>query len=209
MHTGPYERSYIGSHDLLVPSKPREIVKERLAHLARGAIAADDVVPVHCGPALGRLDLDPGAGVVLLHGDDLVVPQDLAAVLFEELVVHQLVELVEHEARGAQVLAVDVVEHGAVEPREPVFVVLHAPPRQTADRHSAAAHLVEDPGPLQVRHRGRSVDGGARAVVEGVGRLEQDYRYAVLCQQEAEEQPGWAGADDNDLVSFVRSVAIP
>lgn len=177
-------RSYICSHDLLVPSIPGEIIKERLAHLARSAVAADDVVPMHRGPAIGRVHLDPGAAAVLLYIHDLVVPQDLAAVLFEELVVHQAVELVEHEARGAQVLAVDVVEHGAVEPGQPVLVVLHAPPRQTADCHAAAAHLVQDPGPLQVRHRGRPVDGGARAVVEGVGRLEQDHRYAVLGQQE-------------------------
>lgn len=30
----------------------------------------------------------------------------------------------------------------------------------------------------------------------------------MLGQQETEEQPGWAGADNNDLVSFVRSVAM-
>lgn len=197
-----HQGSYIGRHDLLVPSEARELVEKRLAHLTCRTITADNVVPSDARPASRRLDLDRDRAVVLLHVDDLVSPLDLALVLCQKLVEHQAVQLVQHQTRGAQVLAVDVLEHAAVKARQGLAVVRgHAPPGHGAGNHALTAHLVEDAGALQIRYRRRAVNGRAGPVVEVVGRLQEDHRDAMFCQEEAQEQSGRTGSDDNDLLS--------
>lgn len=174
------------------------IAEERLPDCAGTAIASDDIVRVDFLTAFRGLDVHPSLVFVLAGSDDSVFPADLAIVFSQVLVQHQLVQLVQHQASHAQVLAVDVGQHLRVHAGDPA-VVLEAAPAHRGRRHPAASHLVDDAGPPEIGDGCRPVYGRPWLLVQLVRRFEDLVGYAVFRQQQREQQPRGAGADNNYL----------